>query len=650
MVKSIDISINKLEEQIIRHKLLYYKGIPEISDDEYDHLENILRDRDPANLALGMVGSIVSSEEKIKHDEKMLSLNKTYDIDDLIKWADGRELISLYKIDGVSCSLVYEEGRLILGKTRGDGIYGENITAKVLWMESIPKVILGEMNGEDLTSFEIRGELYIRERSFFELSLEMEKKGLDRPTSMRNIVAGLVCRKENLDLNRYLSFCAFDYINDKSKLKTEHEKLKLIDSQGFDTLDVELHDLTRDTAISKVQDTILDAKKFMSEGSFNIDGLVFVLNDLIYHKSLGVTAHHPRYKMAFKFQGESKNTIIENIDWQVSRNGVLTPVAVVTPVELAGAQISKVTLHNYGMVAQYQLKIGDEIEIIRSGEVIPKFLSVVQSAADVNFKIPGKCPACGNDVAVHDIRILCLNDNCIGKIKESILYFVQRIGINDLSHRRLSEMIAKGFVEKIPDLYHLKREELLTLDKTRDKLADKLIDGINRSLDTDLITFLSALGLSGGAYNKCEKIVMFGIDTIDKIKGLDVETLVQVESFAYKSAADFISSLETKLSLLEELIECGFVFKEITEGKKIRDSELTGKKICITGVLSEKRSIVEKKIKMLGGIIVGSVSKNTEYLLTNEQNSNSSKFKKAVDLSVKIVDEEWLDKLGKNKE
>ena len=620
--------IQKLEAEIIKHKALYYQGRPEISDSEYDQLEEELKKLDPQNPTLLIVGSTSSASEKIKHDKKMLSLEKTYKLDELVAWMDKEEILSTFKLDGISCSLIYQGGELSLAKTRGDGSFGENITPKVMWINNIPKCITNK------NKLEIRGELYCDEESFFSLANEMIKIGLERPSSQRNIVAGLMGRKDNLELCRYIKFMAFDYISD-DKMKLEEEKFSKLKTLEFTIPEIEVHKNK-----SSLESLIEKARSFMSEGEYQIDGLVFTYNKISHHEELGETAHHPRYKMAFKFQGESKTTTLNEITWSVSRNGILTPVGEVEPVELSGAMISRVTLHNYGMVSANNLKAGDKIEIIRSGEVIPKFLSVIEPSKN-KFSIPDACPSCGSKVAIEEIRIFCKNDKCPGKNKEIILNFIQKIGIEDLSGKRLEELLNAKLIRSIPDLYRLSADDLMSLDKVKEKLSAKLIESIQKTKTIDLVTFLSALGISGGAYNKCEKIVNAGFDSITKIKKLSFEQLLSVDSFAEKSATDFLSSLKEKQDLIDELVELGFVFT----AEEKRETKISGLKICITGALSEKRDVVEDKIRNGGGIVVSSVSKNTDILVTNETDPSSSKYKKALELKIKIISENELLKL-----
>lgn len=619
--------VKELETLIKQHKALYYAGTPEISDFEFDKLEEELKSIAPDNPILSLVGNELVSHEKVKHDSKMLSLGKTYAVDELIKWAEGKEVLAIYKVDGVSCSLVYDQGVLELAKTRGDGQYGENITNKVKWMTGIPQTIQTKQR------IEIRGEIYCDESQFIKLSNTMVENGMDKPSSQRNIVAGLVGRKENIDLCRFLNFKAFDVIG--LEYKKETEKYDFLISSHFESLEYKLPKNKEE-----YNQLIDEAKSFMSEGDYLIDGLVFVYNEISLHNELGETAHHPRYKMAFKFQGETKVTTINSITWQVSRNGYLTPVGEVEPIDISGAKISRVTLHNFGMVKQYNLKCGDQIEIVRSGEVIPKFLQVIKES-ETKFLVPSECPSCNESVVEEDIRLVCKNDECPAQVKENILNFIQKIGIDDLSSKRLDEMLRVKMVTTIEDIYKLSMESLLELDKVKEKLATKLIESINKSKSADLVTFLSALGISGGAYNKCEKVVTAGFDSIDKLFSMTAEELAHTEGFAEKSANDFINSLKSKKDIVDSLIQRGFSFEKIEQS----DLALSGLKICITGSLSEKRSNVESKIRQLGGAVVGSVSKNTNILLTNETEAKSSKYKKALDLGIDIINEEKLNSL-----
>ena len=627
--------IKKLEEKILHHKRLYYQGKPEISDFEYDSLEDELRKIAPKSYVLESVGSDVFNTEKIPHDRKMLSLGKTYKEEELLRWMGDHQVVSTFKIDGSSCSLIYREGRLTLGKTRGDGRFGENITEKILFIPNVPRVL------KEIVQIEVRGEIFCTEENFIKLANEMRELGLEPPTSQRNIVAGILGRRENIALARFLTFQAFELLSDEVGFDTEQEKFHYLNENNFETPLLTVHPKKN----RHLEQTLDEAQNFMSEGNYLIDGLVFTYDKISLHEELGATAHHPRYKMAYKFQGESKTTDIESISWQVSRNGVLTPVANVVPVELSGAKVSRVTLHNYGMVREFQLKSGDTIEIVRSGEVIPKFLSVV-SRGEGKFTAPSKCPSCKELVKEVDIRLVCDNDLCPDKVKDDILNFIKKIGIDDLSSKRLEELIRLGLVTDIPSLYELTEEKLLTVEKVKEKLATKILGSIKKSLNADLTTFLSALGLNGGAYNKCDKIVQAGYDNIQKILNLTVSDLVSIDSFAELSSKSLVDSIQAKKPMITKLMTYGFKLDAHTADTS--SGVLAGKKFCITGTLSMKRSELEKIVKANGAQVQSSVSKETDYLLTNDTESSSSKFKKAQTLGTPIINEEkFFDIIGK---
>lgn len=623
--------IQELEKQILHHKELYYRGKAEISDEAYDKLEIELKKLDSKSPILKLVGHMqVDNNLKVAHQTKMLSLDKTYDEADLTKWIGKEDVISVLKIDGSSCSLIYKDGHLAMAKTRGDGQHGENITKKAMFIGDIPKGIPYE--GE----LEVRGEIFCIEKNFFQLSKEMEELGLEKPTSQRNIVAGLLGRKENIGLSSYLSFKAFDLISD-DKYAKEQDKLKELKRLGFDLPDLEIHQNKKD-----VEKRLAEAKEFMVKGEYLIDGLVFVYDDLKLHKELGETSHHPRYKIAFKFAGDTKTTQIKEIEWGVSRNGTLTPVALVEPVELSGAMIGRVTLHNFGLVQNYELKTGDTIEIIRSGEVIPKFLQVVEKS-EGKFSYPHNCPSCHSKLVIQDIWLFCENEKCPAKVKEEILNYIHKSNMDDLSDKRLDEMMSKGIVEQIPDLYKLTVDHLMMLDKVKDKLANKMFENIQKSKNQNLAQFISAIGVEGVSTAKSERIINQGYNTLEKILDLTMDKMKNIEGFAEKSSEAFLNSIRKKEPLIQELLKVGVKVKadEVASG----EGPLKGFKFCITGELSMNRTEFEKLIKNNGGVMVSSVSKNTSYLITNETESSSSKFVKAKDLSIPIINEDQLLKM-----
>jgi DNA ligase (NAD+) len=645
--------IQELEKIILKHKILYDQGRPSISDQEYDLLESQLRQLSPDSSVLTLIGttSSVAKSKKIPHGRKMLSLAKVYDRDDLKKWIDQKKVIGCYKIDGMSCSLIYEKGKLVLAKSRGDGEWGEDLTEKMMWIDSIPKTM------DDDHSCEVRGEIFCEENDFHLLAQEMLDLHLTPPTSARNIVAGLMGRKEYLSLCRYLRFFAFDVgaesvdeqrsFYQKHHIKSEGDKYCFLQNHHFtippyvllDSKDKD-HELVLNQWMNQTQ-------YFMETGSYGVDGIVWTYDDLSLHFQLGETSHHPRYRMAFKFAGVFKETTIVNIEWNISRQGILTPVAVVEPVELSGALVSRVTLHHFGLVKQLNLKVGDRIEIIRSGEVIPKLSRVIQSTEGI-FLYPDHCPVCHQQVQIENIRLFCSNKDCAGKNLEGLIDFVQKLGIEDIGPRRLEEMVEKGLVRNIPDLFYVKEEDFYRLDKVKDKMAKKMFQRIQQAKEVDLAKLLGALGLQGGGQVTCEKILSAGYHTIDHFFHLTKENLEKLDGFAEKSAEAFIESWNRKKPLVKDLIAAGLIIRSFAPPNVQQNNLTNASSFCITGTLSRPRKEIEQLIKNAGGKIMSQVSSQTDYLVANQQ-ENSSKYKTALKLNISIVDEYQLEELLKIK-
>ncbi len=623
--------IEELSRTIKKHKLLYYQGAPEISDIEFDKLEENLKKMDPNNNVLSLVGSDYLIGEKISHQKKMLSLEKTYVTHELIKWKEEHELIVLYKVDGVSCSLIYKAGQFSLAKTRGDGEVGENISNKVRWIESIPLMI------KIIPDCEIRGELLCTNENFILLSDTMEKQGLQRPTNPRNIVAGLLGRKEEIHLCKFISFKAFDLITE-AKMETEIDKLNILKENNFDLPWCQLIKNESD-----INDVIKGTSEFMAEGDYQIDGLVFSYNKLSLHEQFGATAHHPRYRIAYKFKGESKKSELISVEWSLSMNGIYTPIAIISPTELSGAIVERVTMHNWGFVKAYNLHYGDLLEVIRSGEVIPKIIGSEQKGTRKILALD-QCYFCKEQNEIDELRVICVNEKCPGRLKFEILNYISKIDIVDISEKRLEEMQNKGLVKNIADLYILNQDDFLKLDKTKEKLAKKMYQSIQKTKNPKLEIFLSALGINGAAKTKCEKIVQSGFDTIEKVLNITEEELMNIDGFAKKSSQEFIQSLKSKEKTIDKILNAGV--KPFTDVSNVKnDTAISGLKFCLTGTLSIPREKLSEIIKLNGGKTMSSVSNETNYLLTNDLDSKSSKFVKAKKLGISIINEDSFYKL-----
>ena len=628
-----DISrLNFLVDKILQNKRLYYLGTPKLSDVAYDRLEEELKLIAPDHPVLSFVGGNTDSKfRKIVHKVPMLSLAKTYSIPELCAWVDDRPVMATLKVDGVSLSLNYQNGRLLVGKTRGNGREGEDVTDKVLWVgECIAHISL---QGE----CEVRGELYCTDDSFLKLSDEMVARGLERPSNPRNIVSGILGRKNHQDLARFFDFFAFDVIVESQQMlfNTELQKFEWLETAGFK---VPEHKLC--SSKEGIESYLNFARDFLESGDIGIDGVVFSYNELSLHQDLGSTSHHPRYKMSFKWAGETGTSEIREISWSTSRFGVVTPVAIIEPIFLSGASISNVTLHNAAHVRSHQLKAGDTIEVIRSGEVIPKFLSVVRSAPG-SVLIPTKCPSCGSELSFDGIRLNCLaNFSCPSQLSGAILNWIRAVNIEDLSEKRLQQLLDIGLVKEIPDLYRLEEADLLKLPATKETMAKKLVKNIESSKAPELANFLNGLGVPGMGLNSWNDICKVA-PKLDSICTLKVEDIEAINGFATKTAVAIVKGLLERADLIQNLLEVGVKPKEPLFSEKT--GKLFGLTFVITGALSRPRSEIEKVIADHGGKVVGSVSKNTSVLLTNDQDTSSSKALKAKELGVKIWTELQLE-------
>lgn len=622
--------IAKLAEDVLAYKRSYYQGKPQVSDSVYDQLEDELRKLAPGHPALEAVGSIPEGKgRKVPHATPMLSLQKVYDPDQLASWLEGHEAVGTIKIDGNSMSLIYENGEWTGAKTRGDGRIGEDVTDKITWVNNIPKTLPHNLTGE------VRGELFCRLSRFAALVEDMVARDLEAPTNPRNIVSGILGRKNHIDLASYFEFMAFDLLQSPQQLTREQDKLSRLGDLGFA---LPYHQLIADT--SGCDAFLAEVKAMMTDGDIALDGAVFSYDDISYQNQLGDTSHHPRYKMSFKWQGDTKVTTIERIHWETSRLGIVTPVAIVEPVELSGAMITRVTLHNAEHVKQHELKTGDVIEIVRSGEVIPKFLTVVSAAKGQGAWLEN-CPSCGHPLTFDGVRLRCPNSSgCPAQQSKSILNWIKATGIDDISDKRLEALLSSGLVQVIPDLYTLQHEDLTKLPLTKDKMATKIITNIAGAKTLPLAVFLNGLGIPGMGQSSWEKLTHH-YDSLEAIRELTTEQVVAIDGFAAKSAEDVVDHLVAKSELIDELLAVGVSI--IRPAKAAASADLADMKFVITGKLSEPRSAIEQKIKARGGKIQSSVSSQTSVIVCNDPESSSSKAKKARDLGVPFWSEDKLN-------
>lgn len=627
--------IAELAAEIRRLKRLYYMEASDTPDAVYDAMEDELRRLDPTNEVLSLVGTDFLSGERVAHQSPMLSLDKTYSVDELHAWVASRPVVGSLKLDGLAISLVYEDGVLSMAKTRGDGVMGEVVTQKIRHASSVLKKL--PLAG----GAEVRGEVCLSKDNFELLAAEMETRGLARPTSPRNIVAGIFSRKGHEDLGRYLTFFAYDISAPALSLEKETAKFAWLEKSGF---------VTPSPILIQSKEELVSflgaAESLLKDGPYGMDGAVFSFEDLSLHESLGSTGHHPRYKIAFKWQGEIAESEILGIAWETSRFGILTPVANVSPTYLSGAMITNVTLHNAEHVRLYNLKKGDVVWIVRSGEVIPKFLGVHKSAEGSHI-LPSACPSCESVTEFDGVRLKCSNTtSCPAQSSGAILNWIKVMKIDDLSDKRLEALIEAGLVSSIPDLYRLASHEGVASKILGPKMFAKITKRIEDAKTPPLTLFLKGLGILGLGATLFEKLLAVH-PTLSAVLSLSEADIMAVDGFGAKNASSLVSSLIEKKPLIDELFSVGVNPREVeaVSDAASGDGRLAGMTIVITGALSRPREEIERAIKAVGGKISSSVSKTTSVLLTNEQDSNSSKAKKARELGVRMMSEEEFERL-----
>ncbi len=636
MSQSKEKLIEKLACEILRHKALYYEGFPEISDFEYDALEEKLKALDPGHKVLNLVGFETKniSKNKRQHKTPMLSLAKTYDVKELLSWQKEKEIVATHKIDGNSLSLIYKKGELALAKTRGNGEEGEDVTGKILWVKECPKKLqeksldtLSILDLADDDEIEVRGELYCLEEEFPRLAEKMIALGLHEASSPRNIVAGILSRKNHIHLARYFNFFAFEVIFKGSSqfFKTEMAKISWLKDAGFSYPPYKL--LLKE---NDIKEYLFALKEEIDSHSYGIDGAVFNFNDLNSHENLGETAHHPRYKISFKWQGETGKTKIQKILWSTSRFGTVTPVAQVDPTYLSDATITNVTLHNLAHVKLFKLKAHDEIEIVRSGEVIPKFLRVIKQLPGEPL-IPEECPSCGSKLKEESIRLLCENNLCGARVIFKILNWIKQAQIDDLSEKRLIGLIEARKVSHIEDLYKLTKEDFLELPMTKEKLATKLMHNIEGSKKISLVNFLCALGIEGAGKTTWLHLTKV-FSTLEDLLKATPEDLISLDGFAEKTSEQITKGLKENKNLMEKLFALGIEVekREVTDGQV----PLEGLVFVLTGALLRPREEIIEDLQTLGAKVSSSVTKKTTALVSDDFSKKSSKTTKAESLGV----------------
>lgn len=666
MAGNLEKEIKKLRGEIRRHEHLYYVlNDPEISDTEFDNLvkrlEALEREhpelvtRDSPTQRVG--GQPAGEFPKVRHPTQMLSLDNTYSIEELtdfdrrVRELSGRDqvpYVAELKLDGLSMALTYENGALTHGVTRGDGLTGEDVTANVRTIRSVPLRIEDkklEAIGR-AKRFEVRGEVIMTLKAFEASNAQREAAGEPRFANPRNAAAGTlrqldprIVAARKLDM-----FLYFLTVNGRPAFNEHWESLEALSKMGFK---VNPHcKLCR--SLDELFGFIQEWEGKRDQLDYEIDGIVVKVNDTRLWEELGSTAKSPRWAIAYKYPARQATTVVKDIRAQVGRTGTLTPVADLEPVDVGGVTVSHATLHNMDEIERLGVKIGDTVLIQRAGEVIPQVLKVVKHAPDGRaFHMPKKCPVCGGEVhrAEGEVAYRCVNAACPAQLKESLLHFASRraMNIDGLGEALVDQLVDKKMVHDVADLYSLIHEQLSNLERMGDKSAQNLLDEIEGSKKAELARVIFSIGIRFVG-ERTAQFLAEHFASLDKLAKAGEEELVAVEEVGPRIAQSIVEFFGEKRNrqVLEKLKKAGLQFEQ----KKARkaDGKLAGKQFVLTGTLPNlSRDQATKMIEEAGGRVTGSVSKKTDYVVVGSD--PGSKLEKARSLSVKTINEAELRKL-----
>lgn len=659
--RAVDLAeAEKLRREIRHNEYLYYVlDAPEITDAEYDRMMVRLRELEarypdsiPADSPTQRVGGRASSQfTEVRHLEPLLSLGNVFSAEELRAF-DERvrsglpagskvEYVMEPKIDGLACSLIYENGKLVRAATRGDGVVGENVTANVRTIRSIPltlKVPEGEAVPELL---DVRGEVYMPRQAFMRLNEQRAERGESEFANPRNAAAGSLRQLDpQVTASRSLSFFAYYLVGEGAQPK-HSESLALLARYGFKV-----------SENYKVVENIDEAIKYIGDFnelrqglSYDTDGAVIKVNDVYQQRILGATGKDPRWATAYKYPPEQAETTLEDIDWRVGRTGVLTPTAVLTPVKLSGSVISRATLHNEDFIRAKDIRIGDRVVINKAGEIIPEVLRVVaekRTGDEKEVEIPSVCPECGWRVERQgeEAAIRCTNPHCPALGREGLIHFVSRdaMNIDGCGPSVINALLDAGLVRDAADLYSLRKEDLLKLERMGEKSADNLLTALAESKKNELDKLLFALGIRHvGA--KVARILATEFGSMEKLQQAQPEELAQIRDIGDKIAESAVTWLNVpaNIDLVERLAAAGLTMT-FTPPASQEDNPFFGKTLVFTGTMPTLgRAEAKTMAQDVGAKVSGSVSKKTDYVIAGAE--AGSKLEKAQQLGVTVIDE-----------
>lgn len=635
--------VEKLKKEIARHNRLYYiESTPEITDAQYDALTKRLREllsNEQDDLFTLGIQETLSKFQKINHLSPMLSLGNVFDkeeLEDFIKRINNflnteghtYEFTAEKKIDGVSFSALYKQGKLVHVLTRGDGTTGENITENILTIEGFPQKIKLHQ------TLEVRGEVYMLTQDFEKLNTEDGNKKIF--ANPRNAASGSLRQlNSSVTTKRNLKYFAYSLIfYEEHKFQTQNELYEVLAENGFVVNDYQLCNNTKE--MLAYYNAVAESRFKLG---YDIDGIVYKINSLSLQKRLGTTANAPRWAVAHKFSSQKAHTKVERIITQVGRTGIITPVAQLTPINLGGVVVKRATLHNKDEIHRLGVNVGDIIEIERAGDVIPKILKVVEKQTDGTFEFPTTCPCCSAELIQTDTLIRCTNTlNCKEQIIGRLQYFVSKecFNIVGLGEKQIEEFYNRNIIQNYADIFTLPQKideiNLQNWEGWGEISTQNLINSIEKAKIVKLSRLIGSLGIYTVGIENAKILAKFFKNANNLVEDIQTEQLTALDGIGEKTAKEVISFLTKERSEMKKLLE--FI---TVEEEKIEESQQNGT-VLFTGTLSISRAEAKELAQNAGFGIASSISKNVKYLIAGQ--GAGSKLKKAMELGVVILSEE----------
>lgn len=647
MTKSeYDINIEKL---ISWANAYYIYDNPIATDEEYDKLARLCLTFEKDNPELAhpnspnkrVGGTVLDGFEKASHLSRMWSQEDVFNTQELEDWIKRASKINTNleffcqpKFDGASLNLIYENGVLKQAISRGDGTIGEDVTNNAKTIFSIPLKI------KEKSLIEIRGEVVIKKADFEKINLERAKNGEQLFANPRNASAGSLRQLDsNITAKRKLFFNVWGVGQNSLEYKKYSQMMEYIYSLGF--VKPPLQTLT--STIDEIEKLYHKFISIRNDFEMMLDGMVIKIDDIETQEELGYTVKFPKWSCAYKFPAVEKNTKVKAITLQVGRTGIITPVAEVEPTLIDGSTVSRATLHNFDEIQRLDLKINDEVIIIKSGDIIPKITKVFlerRKGDEITITRPTTCPTCNSEVLDEGTRILCQNLDCPSRVVNSIIYFASKncMNIDGLGNKIVEQLVREKVIFDILDIYSLKYEDLKDLDGFRQKKAQNLIDAIENTKGSELHRVINALGIEHIGEVASKQICLeFGLEVINK----DFNSLIALDGFGEQMANSFTEFMRVNRTLVEKLIS--IINPKVEVKKEVNENAFKGKTVVITGTMSKSRGEIKNMLEELGAKVSSSVSKKTDYVIFGED--AGSKYDKAIELGVKLLTENEMNSM-----